>query len=232
MQAIPTRQHSSTSDSSTQESPEERALYITRLLCKQQCRLVGSLAGKTLAQLDATPALGEALRVAREVIGSYPDGQHGFILQGDPGCGKTHMLAATVSELINKGCHAEFWTSAEFLGAIRASYSNHDVLDPTARLSKLPVLALDELGGENISSKNSEWAQEQLLNLINARCSRCGEGRITLMTTNLKAGELQQRIGARSLSRIYEMAQWVAVKAPDYRIKIQTQMHTQHGEVK
>jgi DNA replication protein DnaC len=206
-------------------TPEEaeRIRSMTAILVRKQSRLTGDLAGMTFAALKRVEALREALTVAKDTVKRYPGIDHGYILEGPCGCGKTHILAATVHKLIEQGYQSEFWTSEDFLNGIRAGYNSTDHADPTPHLCKVRILALDEIGGENINGKNAEWVQSQLLTLINSRCTHRVSGRLTLMTTNLTQDELRARIGPRSLDRILEMCEWVTIKAPSYRATIQRQ---------
>lgn len=206
-------------------TPEEtdRARLMTQSLMISQSRLTGDLASMKFAAMKRVPQLVEAMTVAKDVIKRYPGIDHGYILEGPCGCGKSHILAATVHRFIENGYQAEFWTSADYLQAIRAGYNSTEHTDPTPRLCKVRILAYDDIGAENINAKNSEWVQEQLLTLINARCTHRLSGRLTLMTTNLSQDELRAKIGQRSLDRILEMCEWVTIKAPSYRAEIQRQ---------
>jgi DNA replication protein DnaC len=94
------------------------------------------------------------------------------------------------------------------------------------------ILVLDDLG----ASKPSDWVRDIVGIVLNARYN---ENRTTIITTNyldnpasegeaarLPSGKLvpptredslEQRIGSRMRSRLYEMCRTVEVSAPDFR---------------
>jgi DNA replication protein DnaC len=76
---------------------------------------------------------------------------------------------------------------------------------------------LDDLGAE----KTSEWVEETLNYVVNARYS---ERRLTLFTSNYDIAEdatdpdsLQVRVGFRMYSRLHEMCEFLHLYGADYR---------------
>jgi DNA replication protein DnaC len=113
-----------------------------------------------------------------------------------------------------------FWEYGPLLKTIQASYnkaseaSETEILEPVFQTE---VLLLDELG----ALKPSEWVLDMIRLIIGTRYS---ENRLTIFTTNYAdaiAGEgdelLEDRIGVRLRSRLYQMCKTVAIDGEDYR---------------
>ena len=167
--------------------------------------------------------------------------EHGLLLMGPCGVGKTHLAVAALKEIALRGHHALFYDYRELLKEIQESYSAESqstemgVLEPVL---KAEFLVLDDVG----SSKPSLWALETVGHILNTRYN---EKRVTLLTTNYLDAEqgplnapptgtsrvagmraatiedtLTDRVGKRIRSRLYEMCRTVEVSAPDYRKEI------------
>ncbi|PYQ33362.1 MAG: DNA replication protein DnaC [Acidobacteria bacterium] len=175
---------------------------------------------------DQTPELARAKEIAREFAESYPAVESGLLLVGPAGLGKTHLACAILSELVlTKGVSALYADFSDLLLRIQTSFrpdadvSKESVLTPYAEAE---LLVLDELG----ASKPHPWVLDVLYNLLNTRYNR---KRITIATSNFEddaaaaSGErekLEDRIGYRLRSRLYEMCTLVALRGKDYRKEI------------
>jgi DNA replication protein DnaC len=173
---------------------------------------------------DRSPALARAKETAREFVDSYPGVEHGLLLVGPAGLGKTHLACAILSELVTtKGVGGLYVDFSDLLLRIQTSFrpdadlSKESVLTP---YTEAEVLVLDELG----ASKPHPWVLDVLYNLLNTRYNR---KRITIATSNFEddvtSGErekLEDRIGYRLRSRLYEMCTLVALRGTDYRKEV------------
>lgn len=170
------------------------------------------------------------LHLFRWVQGFAP-GEDGFVLHGKVGTGKTHLIAAIVRHLtLEKGIRARFIEFTHLLSDIKKAYDQGEgetsMLEP---LEQVPVLAVDELG----KGRNTDWQLSVIDEIISKRYNR---GLTTLFTTNypldspdrddkakmamtdsLVEETLRERIGERIFSRLYEMAEFLHLDAPDYR---------------
>jgi DNA replication protein DnaC len=134
--------------------------------------------------------------------------------------GKTHLAAAIIHGLVEKGVPCLFYEFGALLKKIQESYnalaqtSEMKVLKP---VFEAEVLVLDELG----ASKPTDRVRDTMMQIINARYN---ERKLTIFTTNYmdeRRGQtdetLEDRIGVRLRSRLYEMCRTVSIDGEDYR---------------
>jgi DNA replication protein DnaC len=157
-----------------------------------------------------------AFRFARE----FPAVERGILFTGTVGVGKTHLSVAIMNGLLEKGVPCLFYEFGALLKEIQDSYN------PVAQTSELRVLApvyetdvlvLDELG----AMRPSDWVRDTMMQIINRRYN---DRKLTIFTTNYlderqheRDETLEDRIGVRLRSRLYEMCRTVKMVGPDYR---------------
>jgi DNA replication protein DnaC len=148
-----------------------------------------------------------------------------ILLAGGAGRGKTHLAVAVLKALLKKGVPCLFVDFHELLADIRNSYdelsqtSEYQILQP---LLKVEVLLLDDLGSQRMSG----WVQDTVFHIINLRYN---QRRPMIVTTNLamevpsktSPGEtLQDRLGYKVISRLYEMCTSFELDGADYRKEV------------
>ena len=191
--------------------------------------------GKTWTTQHAQ-SLKEAKRNVQGFVREFPGGtDKGVLLMGPSGVGKTHLAVAALKELLRRGHQGLFCDYRELLKEIQASYNpasestEMGILEP---IRTVEVLVLDDLG----ASKPSDWVRDIVGIVLNARYN---EKRTTIITTNyvdspatqgeparLPSGKLvaptredslDERIGSRMRSRLFEMCRTIEVVSADFR---------------
>ncbi len=197
----------------------ERAQHLLRL-----SRVPRRYEQCALDNFDDIHALQRAAKdLARVYVEAYPVQEAGLLFLGPCGVGKTHLAVAILKSLIqDKGVAGLFYDFRDLLKEIQNSYnpvsqaSEMDILQPVLRAE---FLVLDDLGAR----KPSAWVEETLAHIINQRYN---DRRPTVFTSNFldaydqprsDQDTLEERIGTRLRSRLYEMCKVVVVQGEDYR---------------
>jgi len=152
--------------------------------------------------------LEQAFRLALEFAKSPEDW---IVLQGDTGCGKTHLTAAIVNYRYQANQPALFIVVPEFLDHLRSTFSpeskvSYDQL--FERVEKAPLLIMDDFGEQS----TTPWAQEKLYQMINHRYNAKLP---TVITTRLSLDEIDNPIGSRFID--HHSSTVFTIIAPDYR---------------
>jgi DNA replication protein DnaC len=162
----------------------------------------------------------------------------GLLLVGPPGTGKTHLAVAALRLLIGRGHEGIFFDYQNLLERIRSGYnetlgtSNREAYR-TALESE--VLLLDDLGAHRVT----DWVEDTVTAIVTYRynhrkpliaTTNLADPDISgslfekspLQTTHSLRTTLEERIGERARSRLFEMCKVIRMPAVnDYRIKPQ-----------
>jgi DNA replication protein DnaC len=164
-----------------------------------------------------------ALGTLTKRVLNYELGQHGLVLTGGVGTGKTHWMCAAIRHLtLEQHVACRFIEFSQLLDALRASYDNASEVreaDVFAQLLVIPVLVIDELGKQ----VGTQWQLQQLDRIISSRYNERGQ-KMTFATTNFptalakdahaRAKEgfdrmtLEDRVGKRIYDRLLEMCEF------------------------
>jgi DNA replication protein DnaC len=163
--------------------------------------------------LQMKAAVAEVRAYAEALDARLGEGR-GLWLFGDTGTGKT-TLAMLISKLaLEAGKTVAIYSLPKLLARIRRTYDSEpggeSYLSFFERLTAVDLLHIDDLGAE----KRSDWVLEQLYALVNERYEA---QRSVLITTNLPHQELEEQIGARTVSRLAQICDEVAVFGDDRR---------------
>ncbi|HEX5225792.1 MAG TPA: ATP-binding protein [Solirubrobacteraceae bacterium] len=127
------------------------------------------------------------------------DGGCGLWIQGDVGTGKTTLAMLVSKAALQAGRSVAIYSLPRLLNLLRESLdSGAGKLDFMDRLTAVDLLHIDDLGAEH----QTDWVLEQLYSIVNARYEA---ERSILATTNLMPDELDERLGARTVSRLVEI---------------------------
>lgn len=166
----------------------------------------------------------EAIEYVNSFISKYPE-EKGFLLMGGPGIGKTSLAVGAVTQLtLQKAVECVFTDFFFLLGDLRKSYqersSENEIIEP---LINAEVLVIDEMG----KGRSSKWERDILDQLISKRYN---SSKKILVTTNYVARDslpkkyanktteiLEDRVGERIVSRLYEMCTPLYIQGSDYR---------------
>ena len=196
---------------------EDRATLV------RQARIPRRYEGCSLANYRPAPNNGsqlQAFNYAFKLIDEYPAIDRGLLLMGTCGVGKTHLATAILRGLIDKGVSCLFFEFGALLKEIQDSYnsvSQTSELKVLAPVYEADVMVLDELG----ASKPTDWVRDTMMQIIGTRYNN---RRLTVFTTNYLDARhqpaddtLEDRIGVRLRSRLYEMCKTVVVEGEGYR---------------
>jgi len=132
-------------------------------------------------------------------IGENLDGGRGLWIQGAVGTGKTTLAMLVSKAALEAGHSVAIYSLPRLLNLLRESMdSEGGKLDFIDRLGAVDLLHIDDLGAEH----RTDWVLEQLYSIVN---SRYEAERSIVATTNLMPDELDERLGARTVSRLVEI---------------------------
>lgn len=125
-----------------------------------------------------------------------------LIYLGCPGCGKTHFCWSVMNDLRkNKRISQEGrdpWIESKFIAKINECMQNNWSTElEIERLCEADLFILDDLG----SGKLSAWDQNVLFTLLDNRYT---SRKPTIITSNLKMSEIQEKLGYRIHSRLFD----------------------------
>lgn len=128
-----------------------------------------------------------------------PWGQNQFFLTliGPNRKGKTHLAAAILNALLDRGEPALFENVPNLLDDLRNGYSDDSFYHQLERVKNAQVLVLDDLGAESSSSGQPfevSWPHGKLYQVVDHRILH---ELPTVVTSNLTPDRLPQRIGSR-----------------------------------
>jgi len=166
------------------------------------------------------PSQDRAFRYSSRLAMEYPAIERGLLLMGTVGVGKTHLAVSILKSLTERGFNCLFYEFGALLKGIQDSYNS---VSQTSELKVLQpifdaeVLVLDEIG----ASKPTDWVRDTMAHIINMRYN---DKKLTIFTTNYlderrteKDETLEDRVGVRLRSRLFEMCKTVSMGGEDFR---------------
>ncbi len=163
-------------------------------------------------RINLPPEQRQNLEHAYRIALGYAESPEGWlILQGENGCGKTHLAASIANRRHEHNQPVSFVFVPDFLDHLRSTYAPDSKVTYDEMFEKVknaPLLILDDYGEHAASA----WAQEKLYQLINHRYN----ARLPMVvTTCCSLDEIETRVGSRLADRQISLV--FAILAPDYR---------------
>ncbi len=134
----------------------------------------------------------------------------GFLLTGRVGNGKTHIIRG-VAHQMRAQYRTVLYTTVPYLLEHLRGPTGVDMDAVLKATTRADVVVWDDLGAE----KPSDWALDRLYLLLDARYEA---EKSLLATSNLSPNLLEERVGARIVSRLMEMGPVWEVPGGDYRL--------------
>ena len=161
-----------------------------------------------------------------------PQEGRGLTLIGPPGVGKTHLAVGVLKKIYReKKIRGAFFDTKDLIYRLKSLMEEGKTSRAIKKILNLPLLLLDDLGSERLS----EWQRELISYIISFRYNNL---KGTIITTNfsldrkennrkkIKANSeetelpkalMSDRLGASTVSRIYEMSSVVHIRGRDRR---------------
>ena len=170
---------------------------------------------RTFSRFRKREGTEDAIRAAQEI--SVKQGPRILFLLGDAGTGKTHLAEAIGREWLHAGGTCRYDFVPDLLAELRSTYDDNSSSTVSEKMNwrnTRGLLILDDIGQGN----PSEWVQEKLTALVDHRYRNGG---FMVVTSNLTYDQMQQSMGFRLASRLWDrsdMVRTVHLLCNDYRL--------------
>lgn len=123
----------------------------------------------------------------------------GLYFYGPFGVGKTYLLGAIANELVKKGVQSLIVYAPEFFREMKGSIQDHTLQEKIDYIKKVPVLMLDDIGAESMSS----WIRDEVIGTILQ--FRMMEKLPTFFTSNVDYKELEHHLTYSQRGEVEEL---------------------------
>ncbi|MEH7379703.1 primosomal protein DnaI [Bacillus sp. JJ1533] len=179
----------------------------------------------SLASIEFDEGRSDAILLIQEFLDHYEPGKRmqGLYLHGSFGIGKTYFLGALANGLAQKKVASMLVYVPEFMRELKGSLQDQSINSKIDAVKKVPVLMLDDIGAESMSS----WMRDDILGSILQY--RMLENLPTFFTSNFdfkglehhlsytQRGEEEKVKAARIMERIKYLAKPVELKGKNRR---------------
>lgn len=144
-----------------------------------------------LSQVDIEPERIEAIQLADKYVDEFEEGKtkHGLYFYGDFGVGKTFLMCAIANELaFQKQVKSLIVYTPDFFRELKNAIGDDTFHDKLNYIKTVPLLILDDIGSETISS----WIRDDVLGSILQY--RMMEGLPTLYSSNYDYDGLEDHL--------------------------------------
>jgi DNA replication protein DnaC len=172
---------------------------------------------KTLETFDfaARPSVNKIM-ISQLARCEFIDERENILFVGNPGTGKTHLAIALSAAACSKGYRVRFQRVTELVTQLIEARDEHGLMGLKARLAKLDLLVLDELGYVPASKIGAEL----LFDVISTAYERTS----LVVTTNLPFEQWTEVLGSErltgaTLDRLTHRCQIIETKGESYRLQ-------------
>jgi primosomal protein DnaI len=145
----------------------------------------------SFADLDTDAERIEAIEAIIEfcmTVEPGKSGTKGLYFYGPFGVGKSYMMGAAAKKLAERGIASLMVYTPDFFREIKDALADNTVQEKIVVLKEVPVLILDDIGAETLSS----WARDEVLGAILQY--RVSENLPVLYTSNYTYDELEEHL--------------------------------------
>jgi len=172
---------------------------------------------KSLESFDFTarPSVNKVL-IAELARGEFIDRRENVLFVGNPGTGKSHLAIGLAAAACARGYRVRFHRVTELVTLLIEARDERSLLGLKARLGKLDLLVLDELGYVPASKVGAEL----LFDVISTAYERTS----LIVTTNLPFDHWTEVLGSErltgaTLDRLTHRCQIIETKGESYRLR-------------
>lgn len=142
-----------------------------------------------LDELDTTHESAEYIKTMKFVFEFLSNPNKGLYLYGQPGVGKTYLMAGIANDLAKHNRKIAFVNVPKYISELKMLFKDAEAFDRKVKsLKSIDILVLDDIGGESVTA----WSRDEiLLPLLDERMEK---GKITLFTSNYSMKELEERL--------------------------------------
>lgn len=204
-------------DREKEEQEKKRQKFLEQERIRQNCFISKTQHSYRFEHCDKNIDK-EILRKATNYVKHFEEMKKdniGLLLYGNIGSGKTYLACSIANEIITKYSYVvKVRNFAQILNDLQKGGFNLDRNEYIDSITNATLLILDDFGIE----RNTEYALEQIYNVINARYLKA---KPTIITTNLNYKDIEKEqediMLARIYSRIIEMCLPLRVIGVDRR---------------
>lgn len=169
----------------------KREAYLNNVELFQMSKSVRNASIKNIDTKDKERL--KILRYFKDFLDHYDDTNKpkGLYLNGSFGTGKTYLISSLLNELAKRGVSSAIVYYPEFLRNLKESFDT-DYKEKFNYIRKVPVLLIDDIGAESLSS----WNRDEILGSILQ--FRMEENLPTFFTSNLSLEELEEHLSLSS----------------------------------